>query len=148
MAINDKVDDLLAGVLKQIRLSEGKYINGDSSNKKHSRNYSDAHLHELIKKSTNNNTNINNTISFKSNTLTRRLFKPKSKDKEASTNSDNSKSNMSSINTSANNANNNSFFHKLFNTIFKKKSTQSQLQSVENLFTSPVSMSKLKKVEK
>lgn len=170
VAINDKVDDLLAGILKQIRLKEAsdkesqrnstneifafKIENPSGNNskggKKHSRNYSDAHLHDLIKKSTSSNNNNGNTSNgalwFKSNTLTRKFFKSKNKEPNHSENEkNNSKSNHNYNNNSTANF---SFFHKLFNTIFKKKSNISDTQSVENLFTLPVTLNKFKKCEK
>ena len=48
----------------------------------------------------------------------------------------------------ANGSQSSSFFQKLFNSLFKKKANQSQIQSVENLFTPPISLAKLKKNEK
>ena len=175
VAINDKVDDLLVGVLKQIRLSEGidkdsARISGpslqsnasgpkvnskttkettfienkprntqeNSSFKKHSRNFSDAQLQDLINKSNNTSSNI---MSFKSNTLTRRLFRSKNKENNqieinAKLNNSSHMSAGSSLNSGGSNSGG-SFFHKLFNTLFKKKSNTSNLQSVENLFSPP-----------
>jgi hypothetical protein len=148
VAINDRVDDLLAGILKQIRISEGTDLHHHHSNglKSSNKNYSDAHLHDLIKKSTNNT----NTIFFKTNTLTRRLFKPKNHVSGSSNNKENYNSEMEKSHNlkGANGSQSSSFFQKLFNSLFKKKANQSQIQSVENLFTPPISLAKLKKNEK
>jgi hypothetical protein len=148
VAINDRVDDLLAGILKQIRISEGIDLHHNNNGlKSNNKNYSDAHLQDLIKKSTNNNS----TIFFKTNTLTRRLFKPKTygsgnnNNKENFNNSDMERSHNLK---GANGSQSSSFFQKPFNSLFKKKANQSQIQSVENLFTPPISLAKLKKHEK
>lgn len=173
VAINDKVDELLAGILKQIRLSEALdkdlIMNPNEQqtsfieNKKHLRNYSDAQLHDLIKKipptPAANLKNSNNLLSFKSNTLSRRFFKPKNKEIAGAFTTDSIErpstqqrtKGMSNPNTAINaaNINNNahtiSFFHKIYNSIFKKKSNTTQLQSVENLFTLPITLSRGKK---
>lgn len=167
VAINDKVDDLLAGILKQIRLKEASLkeqvsnstneiqqftieINSNNASKKHSRNYSDAQLHDLVRKS-NNSVGGNGSTpiwSIKSNTLTRRLFKSfRHKDNSESINDKvNNSSSRVSYNCAStkhndqNGQSNNSFFHKIFNSIFKKKSNNSDIQSVENLFTLPIAV--------
>lgn len=168
VAINDKVDDLLAGILKQIRLSESlereleaaALANNEQETsfmdrKKHTRNYSDAHIHDLVQ--TNKN-GVNNAkpisertnggfLSFKSNTLSRKFFKRRGDQLNAyTTDSIDSRGGgggggggmiMKSRQQNQAGANTISFFHKIYNSIFKKKSTHSQMQSVENLFSLP-----------
>jgi hypothetical protein len=160
VAINDKVDDLLAGVLKQIRLSKtlqrelspqndlidasSNQKNYDSSSttkvpKNNSKNYTRSQTEDLntLKKNNDNNNNNNHTnfISFRSNTLSRRLFKSTRKDpRSSSTNS--SASNFRSRSPPSQNKDNNSFFHKMIN-VFRKKSSFGNMQSVENLYTPP-----------
>lgn len=178
VAINDRVDDLLAGTLKQIRLKEAldKDISASLFNsgmkKQHSRTFSDAHLHDLFKRSSMSPATtgaaagqiVNASFATRTGTLTRKLFK-------FAKNKDNGSAGATGANSTAlvgvggvgeklktNNLknelanggvgsiNNYSFFSKLFNTIFKKKSTQSNLQSVENLFTLPINLTpKMKK---
>lgn len=175
VAINDKVDDLLAGILKQIRLNESLYrelalapdekqTSFIETKKKHVRNYSDAQLHDIIKKSNASTATAtastrqqqqqqqpNRYLSFKSNTLTRRFFN-KNRNKENLNFSDSEKSSSpysrptygatgNSVVASAAGNNTFSFFHKIYSTIFKKRSNSTQLQSVENLFTLPVPVS-------
>jgi hypothetical protein len=161
VAINDKVDDLLAGILKQIRIfidaQQKKFDNDEAANKNLKRNNSDAFINELIKKTSSGG--VHNTISFKANTLTRRLFKsgPKNKDphtlSQATIAATSTKKPIITTNTvassSSSSSSSSSFsFVKFFNTLFKKKSNQSHIQSVENLFTPPVSQAKYKKLEK
>lgn len=152
MAINDKIDDLLAGILKQIRIKElsDKEKKTDDNDiqfvisqlqverkKNHSRNLSDIQLNEIIKKSPT----TNNSTWFKSNTLTKKFFKSSKNRELLRSDSEKSKnSNRISLtkNTKKNEyLNNNSFFHKIFNNFFKKKSTSSDNHSVENLFSLP-----------
>ena len=154
VAINDKVDDLLAGILKQIRLNElakqntidittTSFIENskkqvrhylETTGRKHSRNLSDVHVEELL--NTNNSvanrsrTNAN-FMSLKSNTLTRKLFR-NNKDKDGFLESENNRK-LAKISFT----DQQSFFHKLFNNSFKKKSNISHLQSVEKLYTAP-----------
>jgi hypothetical protein len=180
VAINDKVDDLLAGILKQIRLNEtlmsSKELAVDVAlspnerqtsfiERKHVRNYSDAQLNDIIKKSPPTATPAtNNTLSFRSNTLTRRFFKS-SKNKENLVDTERpsqyATSKMSNTissggggstsgsgnngNNSSNNNNNTlSFFHKIYSSIFKKKSSNpTQLQTVEDLFTLPIPVNRV-----
>ena len=159
VAINDKVDDLLAGILKQIRLSieaarqKESQPSAESSGhgKNLKRNNSDALINEIKKKTSSGAGH--NTISFRSNTLTRKLFRSsaseKTKDKLNSTVAEANKSSNKSTNNKNNSAPHSSFsFVKFFNTLFKKKSHQSHIQSVENLFTPPVAQTKYKKFEK
>ena len=179
MAINDKVDDLLVGILKQIRIKEGvekdtqKILNQQNlkssvatttfienstksnylqvSNKKHTRNFSDVQLQDILNKSTNSNTN-STLSSFKSNTLTRRLFRSKNKENnqiDINLKNNQNSNDFSLLSSGSNQSSGGSFFHKLFHSFFKKKSGISHSQSVENLFTPPnppsVSVNKLKK---
>jgi len=85
VAIYDKVDALLAGILIQIRLHEANSIcennteasSIDESNNKHCRNYSDTQVDDLSKmnsKFKKRSTN-KNFMSFKNNTITNRLFR-------------------------------------------------------------------------
>lgn len=104
------------------------------TNRKHTRNYSDVNVDDLIRKT--NKTNLNNTISFRTNTLTRRLFRSKNKE---NIDNDNSKFKRNQS------LGNGSFFHKIFNNIFRKKSNLSSFNSVENLYTPPVYAAKSKK---
>jgi hypothetical protein len=161
VAINDKVDDLLAGILKQIRLyhaaNHGNHDDGgnfalqeqqktDSNTiKKLKRNNSDAFINEIIKKTSSSGGH--NTISFKANTLTRRLFKSSTKkNAESGVGATTSASSFGASSSQAKNktsttgsATPSSFsFVKFFHSLFKKKSNRSHIQSVENLFTSPV----------
>ncbi len=79
MAINDKVDDLLAGILKQIRLHEANSIFEndtetsfiDDSNNKHSRNYSDTQVDDFSKMNSkfNKRSTNKNFMSFKNKGL-------------------------------------------------------------------------------
>ena len=155
VAINDKVDDLLAGILKQIRLNElakqhtidittTSFIENskkqvrhylETAGRKHSRNLSDVHVEELLNTNSNSVANRSRTnanfMSLKSNTLTRKLFRT-NKDKEAGFLDENNRK-LAKISFT----DQQSFFHKLFNNIFKKKSNLSHLQSVENLYTAP-----------
>jgi hypothetical protein len=164
VAINDKVDDLLAGILKQIRLKESSitnnrehdtninendeinttsFIENSNAHRTHVRNYSDANVDDFIKEKDNHK----NNQFFKSNTLSRRLFRNKNKENTNSfLNKDNNNNN--SDNMYFDNKKNKllkisftdqqSFFHKLFNNFFKKRSNlSSHLQSVENLYTPP-----------
>ena len=157
MAINDKVDDLLAGILKQIRIfidaQQKKLDNDQVTNKNLKRNNSDAFINELIKK-TSSGGGVHNTISFKANTLTRRLFKsaPKNKDphtfSQTTTTATTSTKKAATSSTTSSSSSSSFSFVKFFNTLFKKKSNQSHIQSVENLFTPPVSQVKYKKLEK
>ena len=149
VAINDKVDDLLAGILKQIRLNEPamKHLENEDemttsfiekcSSKRHTRNHSDVNIDDLIKKTNRSHISTNNTngLSFRANTLTRRLFR--SRNKENNDNNTKFKRNQS--------LGGNSFFIKIFNNIFKKKSNLSNINSVENLYTPPVFAAKSKK---
>jgi hypothetical protein len=162
VAINDKVDDLLAGTLKQIRLREAQDRAAEAAHAKlglmkkmHSRNFSDAHLNELIKNSAANS----DAAPPKSGTLTRKLFSRLNGRKE---NGGEEQKNRVYVNAkitdelgaesaavaSTTSANGNyTFFHKLFNTLFKKRALQSNLHSVENLFTLPITFTnKVKKV--
>ncbi|RNA03006.1 GTP-binding GEM, partial [Brachionus plicatilis] len=152
VAINDKIDDLLAGILKQIRIKESadKENKTDDSdiqfvisqlqagrNKKHSRNLSDAQLNDIVKKSSNHST------WFKSNTLTKKFFKTPKNRELLRSDSDKSKNSTRLVLKNTNSKkneylNNSSFFHKIFNSFFKKKSTNSDKHSVENLFSLPV----------
>lgn len=154
VAINDKIDDLLAGILKQIRIKEmaDKENKTDDSeiqfvinqlqverNKKHSRNLSDAQLNEIVKKSAKKN----NSTWFKSNTLTKKFFKTSKTRELLRSDSEKSKNSTRLILKSTNKneyLNNNSFFHKIFNNFFKKKSTTLDKHSVENLFSLPISL--------
>ncbi len=141
VAINDKVDDLLAGVLKQIRLHEG--IDKDSV----SNGSGKINMRRSRKQSEHNESNDNQFItrnkflSFRSNTLSRKFFRPKTNEstspKEFST--QNSYSDIEKGNKFAkiNFSDQQSFFHKVFNNIFKRRSDLSHLGSVENLFTPP-----------
>lgn len=155
VAINDRVDDLLAGILKQIRLSESrkqqepaheqdetittsfmelKKMNGlrfrdlSEPGKNHNRTFSDAHADDLKERPFNNRNNAN-FMSLKSNNLTRRLFRSKNKDSEVLSKEKETK--FSKITFS----DQQSFFHKVINNIFKKRADISQLGSVEDLFT-------------
>lgn len=105
--------------------------------KRHARNYSDANI-DMIRKTTKANTNLNPTMSFRTNTLTRRLFR--SKNKENIENENTKYKRNQSLGGSGN-----SFFLKIFNNIFRKKSNMSLLNSVENLYTPPVFPNKTKK---
>lgn len=149
VAINDKVDDLLAGILKQIRLCESleneldaaaKAANEQETSftigeKKHVRNYSDAQLHDLVKKKTENERP--GLLSFRSNTLSRKFFKS-SKNREISASTTGAASTSAeSGGGGAKSSQSMSFFHKIYNSIFKKKSNQNHLRSVENLFSLP-----------
>ena len=152
VAINDKVDDLLAGTLKQIRLREvadremNFFLGQTEMNKAHSRTFSNVHLTDMVKKSNlivgdggRSNSSVPNTFSFKKSTLTKKLFrfnKNSNKTKEAGV-SQSRKTAFGDTKSTANTTSNYSFFHKLFDTLFKKKSSQTNLQSVENLFTLP-----------
>lgn len=107
------------------------------SMKRHARNYSDANI-DMIRKTTKANTNLNPTMSFRTNTLTRRLFR--SKNKENIENENTKYKRNQSLGGSGN-----SFFLKIFNNIFRKKSNMSLLNSVENLYTPPVFPNKTKK---
>ncbi|CAF0842137.1 unnamed protein product [Brachionus calyciflorus] len=159
VAINDRIDDLLAGILKQIRLKEvaEKENKNDSDvqiiisqlqaghQKKHTRNLSDAQINDIVKKTTN--VNNANSAWYKSNTLTRKFFKSTKNRELIRTDSEKSKnsikvfkSNPSSKTDLLSMHTNNSFFQKIFNNIFKKKSSNSDMQSVENLFTMPVTL--------
>ena len=167
MAINDKVDDLLAGILKQIRLYHAANNHGDDGggfalqqqqkadsntiNKKLKRNNSDAFINEIIKKTSSSGGGGggggHNTISFKANTLTRRLFKSSTKkNAESGVGATTSASSFGASSSQAKNkastggsATPSSFsFVKFFHSLFKKKSNRSHIQSVENLFTPPV----------
>lgn len=183
MAINDKVDDLLAGILKQIRLNESfereleaaalanneqetSFMDyNNNGNKKHIRNYSDAHLHDLVRDSNNNNNQKKMSgastggpkpisergpggfLSFKSNTLSRKFFKNSKNHRDFSQSvvvTTPGAYTTDSIDTRGGGVMRNksapttiSFFHKIYNSIFKKKSNSSHLQSVENLFSLP-----------
>lgn len=145
VAINDKVDDLLAGILKQIRLHEANNLSEndtetsfiEGSNHKHSRNYSDTQVDDFSKMNSkfSNRTMNRNFMSFRTNALTRRLF---GKNKENATPtfannpySDSDKKKFAKIHYS----DQQSFFHKIFNNIFKKRSENAG--SVENLYTPP-----------
>jgi len=165
VAINDKVDDLLAGILKQIRLYHAANNRGDDGgsfalqqqqkpdsntmSKKLKRNNSDAFINEIIKKtSSSGGGGGHNTISFKANTLTRRLFKSSTKKNvesgigataSASSFGASSSSQVKNKTSTGGSATPSSFsFVKFFHSLFKKKSNRSHIQSVENLFTSPV----------
>jgi len=146
VAINDKVDDLLAGILKQIRLHEANNVGEndtetsfiEDSNSKHSRNCSDPQVDDFSKMNSKFSTRSmnRNFMSLRTNTLTSRLFK---KNKENATptfannpysDSDNKKK-FAKIHYSGQQ----SFFHKIFNNIFKKRSEN--VGSVENLYTPP-----------
>lgn len=158
MAINDRVDDLLAGILKQIRLAEArnqpiehtsrhgaetittsfielKKSNGrrfrdlSEPNNKHNRTFSDANANEFRERPFDNRNNTN-FMSLKSNNLTRRLFRVKNKDNQLLAKD---KEKFSKITFS----DQQSFFHKFINNIFKKRADVSQLGSVEDLYTEP-----------
>lgn len=183
VAINDKVDDLLAGILKQIRLTESLERDLEAlaaasneqetsfvverNNKKHMRNYSDAHLHDLVRNNNASNNSKSNPkpicertgggfLSFKSNTLSRKFFKSSKNQREFSqsmaasspinaptgaytTDSIDTRANggRSKSSSAGNSGNTISFFHKIYHSIFRKKSSNTHLQSVENLFSLP-----------
>jgi GTPase SAR1 family protein len=156
VAINDKVDDLLAGTLKQIRLREAQdrellrqaQSGKNTMKKSHSRNFSDANLHDMIKKSA-----AGNAFSLKTNTLTKKLFRMNKRENDLlETSSVSSKKNdRVYVNTKSTldgaPTNNVTFFHKLFNTLFKKRAMHANLNSVENLFTLPITFTnKVKKI--
>jgi hypothetical protein len=109
VAIHDKVDDLLAGILKQIRLNKSNFINDENK------------LNGKNEKFINNSSN--NISDFQLRNLT---FK---KDHSISASKTKHLSLMKG---------NVSFFKKLFNSVFKKKGSKlNESNSVENLF-SPV----------
>jgi hypothetical protein len=176
VAINDKVDDLLAGILKQIRLSEpsnhivetNDYIITPVVNK-NNRNLSETDLYNIDSKKSSKS---NNQFSFKTNTLRRFLMKQKNfKDEldkrtiglktlnnqnnnyQLSTNSTSRVNTLTCNNNqnkiSSNNTGNFSFFQKIFK-LFKKKqpNNQSNLQSVENLFSPSLQIIRHKRIEK
>jgi GTPase SAR1 family protein len=166
VAINDKVDDLLAGTLKQIRLREAQdrdvlrlaHNAKNTMKKTHSRNFSDANLHDLVKKSASSGNP--NAFSLKTNTLTKKLFRMNKKENDlldSSSISSSKKNDRVYLNTkvgvdgvvagTASNNGNYTFFHKLFNTLFKKRAMHANLNSVENLFTLPITFTnKVKKI--
>ncbi len=170
VAINDKVDDLLAGILKQIRLSEPSIQIVETNDYiitpvvKNSRNFSETDLYNTEDKKSSK-------FSFKTNTLRRFLKRQKNfKDELEKRNfglktlnnqnnnqlSSNSTSRVNTLtyNNNQNKINNNngsnfSFFQKIFK-LFKKKqpSNQSNLQSVENLFSPSLQIIRHKRIEK
>lgn len=156
VAINDKVDDLLVGILKQIRLNFGIdiYTNGC----KVAKNKNDENiLHPLkevikttifeektnqersdTKRKLKNKTNstFDRKEKTKSKTLRRFQFFSKKQHSDVENIFDSSDSNGNTNNNYNNNSKRNlSFFHKIFTHIFKRKSKRSLLQSVENLYT-------------
>lgn len=150
VAINDKVDDLLAGILKQIRLHEGidkdSVSNGSGHNniKRRSRKLSDQN-------GSNANGHFetrNKFMSFRSSTLSRKIFRPKAKENDVPmTDRPQQKQPVSPISYSdiekrkkfanINFSDQQSFFHKVFNNLFKRRSDLAHLGSVENLYTPP-----------
>lgn len=117
VAINDKVDDLLAGILKQIRLSEG--IDNDHS-------YNEDNTSSILV--------IDTTMQQRKTDVKNNLKKRYS-----------SKQQQQNFNVRMKEKQSKSFFQLVFRNIFKKKSSKlSILSSVENLFTAPVKISKYK----
>jgi GTPase SAR1 family protein len=116
VAINDKVDDLLAGILKQIRLSEG--IDNDNS-------FNDDNATVLV---------IDTSTHQRETDVRNNLKKSYSSQQQ-----------QQNYNVRMNKKQSKSFFQLVFRNIFKKKSSKlSILSSVENLFTAPVKISKYK----
>jgi hypothetical protein len=129
VAINDKVDDLLAGILKQIRLSETTYKQQQAEE-------------SLITAGGNKNSSkklsSGSFLASKTSTLTRKLYKNrKEKNHDGQNNSATLQSTASYSASNTSSSGNLSFLHKLFNTVFRKKATRSNRvnQSVENLFS-------------
>lgn len=173
VAINDKVDDLLAGILKQIRLSEpspvqigqenSDYIVTPMQSNPNSKigKYSDSDLYDKDKSSKNSQ------FSFKTNTLRRFLKKQKNFKEELDrrniglktlnyqnrelNSSSNSASRVNTLTYSNNNGfngSNFSFLQKLFKIFKKKPNNQSYSQSVENLFSPSLQIMRHKRIEK
>lgn len=149
VAINDKVDDLLAGILKQIRIKKGIDLGKKEENNVISEptttdlhpNSSEIQLQDLINHDRNlDRTSINNLSFFKRNTL--RIFRSQRDPTRPTLNS--SATNKKLNRKSASNQQSLSFLQKLFNNIFKKKSFLSHVKSVENL-SSPPAIYKSKK---
>jgi len=144
VAINDKVDDLLAGILKQIRLHEANSICEndtetsfiDDSNNKHSRNYSDTQVDDFSKMNSkfNKRSTNKNFMSFKNNTITNRLFR-KNKENATPTYTNNPYSDSEKKFAKIHYRDQQSFFQRIFNNIFKKRPENAG--SVENLYTPP-----------
>lgn len=180
VAINDKVDDLLAGILKQIRLTSNNtqdldnatvltnntIINNNNDNKICNKNEFGIDLYELEEKTKQPATNRH--FSFKKSTFIRYLqrqrsfkeelekrnigMKPMGKSKASSTNSKtntlSNKSTLNSSNTNSNATNSSfSFLQKLLKLFKKKPQNQSNCQSVENLFSPSLQITRLKRTE-
>lgn len=137
VAINDKVDDLLAGILKQIRLSEATY-------KQQQAESNTNHLAVGDKKSSGKKLSSGSYLASKTSTLTRKLFKNRKEKHHGVHVTSHSGHNSSTLQSTASSyspsntssSGNVSFLHKLFNTIFRKKAARStRAQSVENLFS-------------
>ncbi len=153
VAINDKVDDLLVGILKQIRLNFGIDVDLKSFKDKTRNKNEDKMLHpikEIIKtfneSSTNNEqeTSIEkkNKNSFKNLKKQSQSFKSlrffskrQNSDTENIYDIDSSDVTTNPIKNNNKKEKNLSFFNKIFLHIFKRKSKRLLLRSVENLYT-------------
>ena len=148
VAINDKVDDLLVGILKQIRLNYG--IDNDLVKPRQSKS-DEKILHpikEIIKtaiyeesnqskkKKNNNNTQQQHqTQKSRNNSFKSYKFFSKRQYSDTENIYDIDSTSDKNYTTEQTNIRGLSFFHKIFTHIFKRKSKRLMLQSVENLFT-------------
>lgn len=151
VAINDKVDDLLAGILKQIRIKKGLDFGKKEQNavvvseplSELNPNSSEIQLQDLINHDRNlDRSSINNLSFFKRNTL--RIFRSQRDPPRQTMSSTATKKANRKSTSNQQQQQSLSFLQKLFNNIFKKKSFLSHVKSVENL-SSPPAIYKSKK---